>query len=131
MIVEIVVKEHPLFQRDGQDLICDVPITYTQAVLGADIEIPSLDGKRKHHFYPGTQAGEIVRIRGGGMPDLRGTGAGDLLLRVILEVPKKVTAEQESLLRQLAELENTNVSAHRSGWFDRLKEWFVPSENEE
>lgn len=131
LIVEVVVKDHPLFQRDGQDLICDVPVTYTQAVLGADIEIPSLDGKRKHHIYPGTQAGEIIRIRGGGMPHIQRNSAGDLLLRIVLEVPKKVSAEQEALLRDLAELEKANVSAHRSGWFDRLKEWFVPTEDEE
>lgn len=128
LYVEINVREHPLFHRDGPDLICEVPITYTQAVLGADIEIPCLEGKTQHHIYPGTQPGEIVRIRGGGMPDPRGGRAGDLLLRVIVEVPKKVDAEQEAILRELAELEHASVSSHRSSFFDKLKEWFVPTD---
>ena len=132
LYVEVNVTDHPLFERDGQDLICDVPITYTQAVLGADIDIPSLDGKRKHHIYPGTQPGEIVRLRGAGMPDPRGgTSKGDLLLRILVDVPKKVSAEQEVLLRELAELEHANVSVRRSSFFDRLKDWFVPAEDAE
>lgn len=131
LYVEVIVKDHPLFHRDGPNLICDVPITYTQAVLGADIEIPALDGKRKHHIYPGTQPGEIIRLRGQGMPDPRGgTARGDLLLRVVLEVPKKVSAKQEELLRQLAEQENANVSAHRTSWFERLKDWLAPPDDE-
>jgi molecular chaperone DnaJ len=127
LYVEIVVREHNLFDRDGPDLICEVPISYTQAVLGADIEIPCLEGKTQHHIYAGTQPGEIIRIRGGGMPDPRGGRSGDLLLRVILEVPKKIDAEQESVLRELAELEHAAVSPHRSSFFDKLKEWFVPT----
>ena len=128
LYVEIHVREHNLFHRDGPDLICEVPISYTQAVLGADIEIPCLEGKTQHHIYPGTQPGEIIRIRGGGMPDPRGGRAGDLLLRVILEVPKKIDAEQEAILRDLAELEHAAVSPHRSSFFDKLKEWFVPTD---
>ena len=128
LYVEIVVREHNLFDRDGPDLICEVPISYTQAVLGADIEIPCLEGKTQHHIYAGTQPGEIIRIRGGGMPDPRGGRSGDLLLRVILEVPKKIDAEQESVLRELAELEHAAVSPHRSSFFDKLKEWFVPTD---
>ena len=89
LYVEISVREHPLFHRDGPDLICEVPISYTQAVLGAEIEIPCLEGKTQHYIYPGTQPGEVIRIRGGGMPDPRGGRAGDLQLHVILEVPQK------------------------------------------
>lgn len=131
LYVEIHVRAHPLFQRDGPDLICEIPLSYTQAALGADIEIPCLEGKTQHHIYPGTQPGEIIRLRGGGMPDPRGGRAGDLLLHVILEVPKKFDAEQEALLRQLAELEQAAVSPHRSSFFNKLKEWFVPADEEE
>lgn len=127
--VEIQVANNSLFQRDGNDLICDVPISYTQAVLGADVEVPCLEGRTTHHFYPGTQPGEIVRIRGGGMPDVRGTRAGDLLLRVIVEVPKKISADQEVLLRELAQMEHANVSSHRKSFFDRVKDWFVPHDD--
>lgn len=126
LYVEIHVREHPLFHRDGPDLICEVPISYTQAVLGAEIEIPCLEGKTQHYIYPGTQPGEVIRIRGGGMPDPRGGRAGDLQLHVILEVPKKIDSEQEALLRELAEHEHASVSPHRSSFFDKLKEWFVP-----
>ena len=126
LYVEIHVRDHPLFHRDGPDLICEVPISYTQAVLGAEIEIPCLEGKTQHYIYPGTQPGEVIRIRGGGMPDPRGGRAGDLQLHVILEVPRKIDSEQEALLRDLAELEQEAVSPHRSSFFDKLKEWFVP-----
>lgn len=129
LYVEIHVREHPLFHRDGPDLICEVPITYTQAVLGAEIEIPCLEGKTQHYIYPGTQPGEVIRIRGGGMPDPRGGRAGDLQLHVILEVPKKIDSEQEALLRELAEHEHASVSPHRSSFFDKLKEWFVPADD--
>lgn len=129
LYVEIHVREHPLFHRDGPDLICEVPISYTQAVLGADIEIPCLEGKTNHYIYPGTQPGEVIRIRGGGMPDPRGGRAGDLQLHVILEVPKKIDSKQEALLRDLAELEHAAVSPHRSSFFDKLKEWFVPDDD--
>ncbi|MDA0589167.1 MAG: molecular chaperone DnaJ [Planctomycetota bacterium] len=128
--VEVTVAEHPLFRREGLDLICDVPISYTQAALGADIEVPCLEGKTQHHVYPGTQPGEIVRIRGGGMPDPRGGRPGDLLLRIVLEVPKKINAEQEAVLRDLAKLEHAAVSPHRSSFFDKLKDWFVPDETD-
>ncbi|MDA0808177.1 MAG: molecular chaperone DnaJ [Planctomycetota bacterium] len=131
LYVEISVREHPLFHRDGPDLICEVPISYTQAVLGAEIEIPCLEGKTQHYIYPGTQPGEVIRIRGGGMPDPRGGRAGDLQLHVILEVPKKIDAAQEALLRDLAELEHAAVSPHRSSFFDKLKEWFVPADDPE
>lgn len=129
LYVEIHVREHQLFHRDGPDLICEVPISYTQAVLGAEIEIPCLEGKTQHYIYPGTQPGEVIRIRGGGMPDPRGGRSGDLQIHVILEVPKKIDSEQEALLRNLAELEHAAVSPHRSSFFDKLKEWFVPDDD--
>jgi len=129
VFVEVHVSENPLFHREGQNLICEVPISYTQAVLGADIEIPCLEGKTQHHIFPGTQPGEIVRLRGGGMPDPRGGRPGDLLLQIVLEVPKKISGDQETLLRDLAEIERTSVSPHRTSFFEKLKDWFVPDES--
>jgi molecular chaperone DnaJ len=125
LYVEIHVKEHHLFERDGQDLICRVPITYAQAVLGADIEVPTLDGRQRQEIPPGTQSGEVFRIRGGGMPDPRGGRAGDLLVEVHIEVPKKISDEQRDLLIQLAELEKKNISQHRESFFDKVKDWFT------
>lgn len=129
LYVEVHVEEHHFFQREGKHLICEVPISYTQAVLGADIEIPCLEGKTTHHIYPGTQPGELIRIRGGGMPDPRGSMPGDLVLRIVLEVPKKISGDQEELLRELAELEHANVSPHRKSFFEKVKDWFVPPED--
>lgn len=125
LYVEIHVKEHHLFERDEQNLICHVPITYSQAVLGAEVEVPTLDGKQMQDIPPGTQSGEVFRIRGGGMPDPRGGRTGDLLVEVHIEVPKKVSDEQREVLLKLAEIEKANVSHHRSTFFDKLKDWFT------
>ena len=125
LYVEIRVKEHQLFERHGQDLVCHVPITYTQAALGAEIEVPTLDGKQNLDIPNGTHSGEVFRIRSGGMPDPRGGRAGDLLVEINIEVPKKLSDEQRELLMQLAELEKANVSQHRSSFFDKVKDWFT------
>ena len=124
----ITVKEHPLFHREGQHLVCQVPLTYSQAALGAQIEVPTLDGREELTVPAGTQPGDVFRLRGRGMPDPRARGRGDLLVQVSLEVPKTLTARQEELLRELAEEERANVSAHRKSFFEKLKEYFMPDE---
>jgi molecular chaperone DnaJ len=118
------VTEHPLFQRRGQHLLCQVPITYSQAALGSQIEVPTLNGPEHVEIPPGTQPGETFTLKGRGMPDLRYRGRGDLLVQVHLEVPKRLDAEHEELLRKLAEIENTHVSPKRKNFFDKLKEYF-------
>ena len=129
LYVEIHVKNHPLFQRDGHNLICQVPITYPQAVLGTDLDIPVLEGRHRHTIPPGTQPGEVFRIRGAGMPDPHGGRPGDLLIQAQVEVPKKLTDEQEALLRELADLENANVSPHRTSFLEKLKDWFSSNDD--
>jgi len=125
----IQVREHSLFQREGQHLILRVPITYAQAALGAEIEVPTLDGREELTIPPGTQPAEVFKLRGRGMPDpSRHRGVGDLLVQVHLEVPKKLTERQEELLRELADEEQTNVSAHRKTFMERLREYFVSDE---
>ncbi len=99
----VQVKPHPLFQREGHDLICHVPISYAQAALGATIEVPTLEGTEELTVPAGTQAGEVFKLRRRGMPDPRGRGKGDLLVLVNIEVPKTLTARQENLLRDLAD----------------------------
>lgn len=126
----ISVLSHPLFEREGQHLVCRVPITYTQAALGCDIEVPTLDGRDTLKVLPGTQSGDVFKMSGRGMPDPRRHGLGDLLVQVTIEVPKKVTAEEEKLLRQLAELENKNVAPQRKSFFGQLKDYFVGDEAE-
>ncbi len=119
----IHVKEHPLFQRRGQDLFCEAPISYTQAALGATIDVPSLDGCKELRIPAGTQSGEVFTLKGQGMPDPRRHGRGHLLVQVVIEVPQTLTAEHEAALRHLAEIENTHVSPTRKGFFDKLKEF--------
>lgn len=123
--VFITVKEHSLFQRDGQHLICSLPISYSQAALGAKIEVPTLDGRHELTVPAGTQPGDVFRVKGQGMPDPRQRGRGDLLVQVSLEIPKKLTKRQQQLLRELAEEEQTNVSPQRKTFFDKLKDYFA------
>ena len=131
LYVQIEVLDHPLFRREGDHLICQVPITFTQAALGTEIEIPVLEGRHSLEIPAGTQPGHAFRIRGGGMPDPRSGRPGDLLVEVDVEVPRKIPEDQETLLRQLAEMEQANVSPHRRSFLDTLKDWFAPTENDD
>jgi molecular chaperone DnaJ len=126
LYLTIQVKEHPLFERDGNDLTCHVPITYTQAALGSEMEIPILEGRHELTIPAGTQPGEIFRLRGFGMPDPHRGLRGDLHVQVQVEVPKKLDEEQEELLRQLAELEHADVSPHRETFVEKMKHYFAP-----
>lgn len=121
----IQVREHALFERDGANLFLRMPITFTQAVLGATIEVPTLDGREQLTIPTGTQSGHVFTLRGRGMPDPYGRSPGDLLLRVDVEVPKKLEPRQEELLRELAELESAHVSPHRKSFLDKLRDYFT------
>lgn len=125
----ISIREHPLFHREGQHLVCEIPITYSQAALGAEIEVPTLDGPEKLTIPAGTQPNQVFRLAGRGMPDPRRSGYGDLHVVAHVDVPKSLTKRQEELLRELAEEEHTNVTAKRKSFFEQLKEFFVPEES--
>ncbi len=120
----ITVRDHPLFHRDGQHLICQVPISYSQAALGATVEVPTLDGREELQIPAGTQTAEVFRLRGRGMPDTRHRGRGDLIVQVHIEVPKRLSPEHEQILRELAELEQAHVTPERKSFFSKLKEYF-------
>ncbi|HEY2761679.1 MAG TPA: molecular chaperone DnaJ [Pirellulales bacterium] len=124
----INLQSHPLFERDGHDLICRVPINYSQAALGATIQVPTLEGAEEMEVPAGTQPGEVFKLRRRGMPDPRGRGKGDLLVVVNLEVPKVLSPKQDRILRELAAEEKTNVSAHRKSFLEKLKDYFVPAD---
>jgi molecular chaperone DnaJ len=99
------VKPHPIFQREGNDLLVDVPISFTQAALGARIEVPTINSKAELRIPPGTQSHTVFRLKGRGMPDISSGQRGDEFVRVIVRVPEKLTPRQRELLRQLAEEE--------------------------
>ena len=124
------VTDHPLFRREGNHLICRVPITYSQAVLGGEIEVPTLEGPEKMVVQRGTQPGAVFTLRKRGMSDPRGRMKGDLHVQIDIDVPKVLDDEQEALIRSLAELEHANVTPHRKSFLEKLTGYFV-SEDED
>ncbi len=102
LLVSVIVRPHPRFERDGTSVLLEQEISYAQAVLGADVEVPTLDGKVKLTIPEGTQPGAVFRLRGKGIPFLRGSGRGDQFVSVTVKVPKNLTASQKELLRQFA-----------------------------
>lgn len=121
----IRVKRHKIFHRDGNDLILQMPISYTQAALGAQIEVPTLEGAQDLLIPNGTQSGEVFKLRGKGMPDPQHNRKGDLLVQTYIETPKKLTTRQEELLRELAELEEKNVSPQRESFLEKIRGYFT------
>ncbi len=118
------IKPHEFLERDGSDLIAAVPISFTQAALGASIEVPSLDGMKGLKVPAGTQHGSVFRIRGQGLPDIRSRRTGDELVQIMVEVPTKLNSKQEELLREFAKTENKSVFPKSAGFVDRLKKYF-------
>ncbi|OHB67010.1 MAG: molecular chaperone DnaJ [Planctomycetes bacterium RBG_13_63_9] len=120
----IAVTEHPLFERKGKHVICQVPLSYSQAALGATIEVPTLDGREEIEIPAGAQNGDVFKLSGRGMPDPRYRSRGDLLVQIHVEVATKLTAEHEEILRKLAEHENRHVTPQRKSFFKKLTEYF-------
>lgn len=124
LYIVINVEEHPLFTRHENDIICEVPISFPQAALGAEIDVPTLEGKVKMKIPHGTQSGGIFRLKGKGAPDLRGAHRGDQLVRVLVETPRKLTSRQRELLEEFARNGGEEVSPLTKGFFDKVKEMF-------
>lgn len=103
LLVVVSVKPHSVFRRDGNSVMCNIPISFTQAALGAELEVPTLDGKVKYAVPEGTQTGTIFRLKGKGIPYLRGNGRGDQYVTVSIDVPKGLNTQQKDLLRQFSE----------------------------
>ncbi|HKX78789.1 MAG TPA: molecular chaperone DnaJ [Novosphingobium sp.] len=117
------VRRHAVFEREGTTLITRVPITFTTAALGGEIEIPGLDGERLEIVIPhGIQSGKQLRKRGEGMPVLQGRGRGDLVVEILVETPTKLTARQKELIRELQESETGDECPQSKGFFERIKE---------
>ena len=118
------LKPHQFLQRDGSDLIAVVPISFTQAALGATIDVPSLNGTRQLKIPAGAQYGSIFRIKGQGLPNLRTRRTGDQLVQITIETPTKLDAKQKELLREFAKTENKTVCPQSKTFFEKLKKHF-------
>jgi molecular chaperone DnaJ len=121
---DVYVAAHPVFERAGADLLCALPIGYPTAALGGEVDVPTLDGEvRSLAIARGTQSGEVLRLRRMGLPHMGTGGRGDLLVRVEVETPTRLTPRQEELLRELAAIEHVHVSEKRQSFLDKLKEY--------
>ena len=125
VLVETIIKPHPIFQRRGMDVICEVPITFTQAALGAEIQVPTLDGKETYEIPEGTQTGRQFVLGGKGIPQVGNPKRrGNHYFNVVVETPTKLTREQKELLRKLDDSLDTKSNPKRKKFFDTLKDFF-------
>lgn len=124
LYVVLHVKEHDIFQREGDDLICEVPIQFVQAALGAEIEVPTLSGKAQIRIPTGTQTNTIFRLKGKGVKSLQGYGHGDLHVKVVVEIPRNLNAPQKAKLQEFSELCDVNTNPMSKSFFDRAKNLF-------
>jgi molecular chaperone DnaJ len=124
LYIEISVREHEFFERRGNDLYCVVPITFPQAALGAEIEIPAINGNVQIKVPKGTQNGKELRIRGKGVPLLNGRGQGDMVVKVLVQVPKKLSRAQRELIAKLAESLEVDNKPASPGILEKMKDLF-------
>ena len=128
LYVQIHLKQHAVFQREGNDLHCEMPISFTVAALGGEIEIPTLDGAASLRIPEETQSGKIFRLRGKGIKGVRSQSHGDLFCHVVIETPVNLTDRQKELLRELEETSRTDAPRHNprsQSWMDKVKEFFA------
>jgi molecular chaperone DnaJ len=124
LYVVLHVKAHEIFQRDGDDLLCEVPVSFVQATLGAEIEVPTLDGRTTIKIPTGTQPGTTFRVKGKGVKNLQGYGHGDLRVRVQVEVPARLTPEQKAKLQEFAESCGEDANPISKSFFEKAKKLF-------
>ncbi len=127
LYVQVMVREHPIFVRDGEHLRCQMPISFVTAALGGELEVPTLSGRVSLRVPEGTQSGKVFRVRGKGVKPVRGGPQGDLLVRVVVETPVNLTREQKELLRKLDETLDKGGDRHnpeRTSWLDKAKRFF-------
>lgn len=123
VLVVFDVADDPNFERDGEDLYTEVLISYPQLVLGGDVEVPTLNGRVSVRIPPGTQSGQVVHLRGRGLPRVNASGTGDLHVRIQLWTPEKVSRDEEALLKQLLEQQEMIPEQARSkGFWSKMKE---------
>ena len=119
LLITVMVQPHEIFRRDGVDVFCEAPITFTQAVLGGELEIPTIDGKVKYSIPEGTQTGTVFRLKGKGVPVLNGRGRGDQYVTVVIETPRSLNKEQKEALRRFSETLGENNYEKRKSFFKK------------
>ena len=124
LYVVIDIHAHPFFERDEHDVICSIPISFSQAALGAEVQVPTLSGMVAVTIPPGTQSGKKMRLRGKGISVLGGYGNGDQILSIHVETPTKLNAAQKELFEQLAGHEHNKSHPLSRGFFDKVKDFF-------
>lgn len=127
LFVQISVRDHPIFERDGKHLYCEVPISFVDAAIGGELEVPTLDGRVKLKIPAETQTGKLFRLRGKGVTPVRGGATGDLLCRAVIETPVNLTKRQKELLEEFQETLHAESSTHsprKKTWFDGVKSFF-------
>lgn len=124
LYVVLHVRAHSLFQRQGNDILCEVPMGFPQAALGTELDVPTPHGKVSMKVPAGTQSGRVFRLKGKGVQDVRGYGKGDTLVRVVIETPKKLSAKQRELLAEFARISGEEVHPLSKGFIDKVKEMF-------
>ena len=121
----VSIRQHPIFTRNGPDVLCEIPISFVEAALGAELEVATIDGKVKYTIPEGTQTGTTFRLRGKGIPILNGKGRGDHYVTVNVEVPRNLSKRQKELLREFAgELKPENHTPENRNFFSKLKDFF-------
>ena len=121
LLITVTVRPHQLFRREGNDVLCEAPITFTQAVLGAELEIPTIDGKVKYTLPEGTQSGTTFRLKGKGIPSINGRGRGDQYVTVYIETPKNLNKEQKEALKKFAETMGESNYEEQKKFFKKFK----------
>lgn len=125
LILSVRVKKHKLFTRQGNDIICDCPVTFVEATLGAELQVPTIDGKVAYHIPEGTQPDTVFRLKGKGVPKLHGNGQrGDQYVKIKVEIPKNLNEKQKSVLKQFDETVDMNKYREKKNFFDKMKDIF-------
>lgn len=122
--VYVNVRPHPIFERRGNDIWCEMPITFTQATLGAEVVVPTIDGRVSYDVHEGTQPGDVFKLKGKGIPRLGGRGRGDQFVRVTIEVPKNLSEKQKSILQEFDSVAEEKNYQKRKNFFDKIKNMF-------
>jgi len=129
LYIVLNVKPHPIFEREGDNILCRVPISFPMAALGGEIEVPTLEGKSILKIPPGTQSGMVFKLKGKGIPRLRGHGRGDEIVEVVVEIPTKLNARQRELLEEFARISGEDLTTLNKGFMERVRNLFGSAES--